>query len=372
MSGWPTAPMRDLFRIVKGQIGIKAATPGEFPLVTTGESHLSHIEAHFSGEAICIPMVSASGHGHASIKRLHYIQGNFAVGSILCACINQKPERVLTRYVFYYLTACKDNVLIPLMQGSANVSLKLADIQGIEIPLPTFSEQQAIVSHLDTLAEKSRLINEHLDAIETDAERLLAVQFRDAINSAPLRIMAAIAPLVRREEQICLEENYLELGIRSFGKGTFHKPALTGAEVGTKRLFRIEPGDLLFSNVFAWEGAIAIAQLNDAGRFGSHRFISCIADKNITSVEFLRYYFLSEAGMAKINDASPGGAGRNRTLGLEKLMAIEVPLPTLEVQQTFDTLQAKVAELKAKHAVIRKANQALLPSTLERVFSEPA
>jgi hypothetical protein len=48
--------------------------------------------------------------------------------------------------------------------------------------------------------------------------------------------------------------------IRSFGKGTFHKPPLSGSDVGTKRLYRIEPGDLLFSNVFAWEGAIAIAQ----------------------------------------------------------------------------------------------------------------
>ncbi|MHB0986722.1 MAG: hypothetical protein ACYC05_14185 [Sulfuricella sp.] len=69
------------------------------------------------------------------------------------------------------------------------------------------------------------------------------------------------------------------------------------------------------------------------------------------------------------SDASPGGAGRNRTLGLEKLMAIEVPIPPLEVQQTFDALQTKITELKAKHAAIREANRALLPSTLERVFN---
>jgi type I restriction enzyme S subunit len=238
------------------------------------------------------------------------------------------------------------------------------------MPLPPLAEQQAIVARLDALADKVRQVNERLDAIERDADQLLAVRFRDAIADAPMRSMAEAAPLVRREVIIELEGSYPELGIRSFGNGTFHKPPLSGADVGTKRLFRIEPGDLLFSNVFAWEGAIAVAQPEDAGRFGSHRFITCRVDPEITSPEFLRYYFLTDTGLEKIGEASPGGAGRNRTLGLEKLMAIQVPTPSRSVQRTFDALQAKVAELKARHAIIRQANEALIPATLERVFFE--
>jgi type I restriction enzyme S subunit len=142
--------------------------------------------------------------------------------------------------------------------------------------------------------------------------------------------------------------------------------------VGSKRLFRIETGDLLFSNVFAWEGAIAVAQPEDTGRFGSHRFITCVADRRLASADFLRYYFLTDEGMEKIGKASPGGAGRNRTLGLEKLMAIEVPVPSPEAQQAFDALQAKIADLKSRHAAIREANAALVPATLERLFSPAA
>ena len=238
-----------------------------------------------------------------------------------------------------------------------------------QIVLPPFAEQQAVVSRLDTLADKVRQVNDHLDAIERDADRLLAVRFRDAIAGAPVRPIAAVAPLVRREIAIELEGSYPELGIRSFGKGTFHKPPLSGADVGTKRLFSIEPGDLLFSNVFAWEGAIAVAQPEDAGRFGSHRFITCRVDPEVTSPEYLRYYFLTDAGLEMIGEASPGGAGRNRTLGLEKLMAIQVPIPSPATQRTFDVLQTKVAELKARHATIRQANDALIPATLERVFN---
>lgn len=254
-------------------------------------------------------------------------------------------------------------------QGSTNyAAIRPASVLGYEMPLPPLAEQRAIVARLDALAVKVRRVNERFDAIERDADRLLAVRFRDAIANAPMRPMAEVAPLVRREVIIELEGSYPELGIRSFGNGTFHKPPLSGADVGTKRLFRIEPGDLLFSNVFAWKGAIAVAQPEDAGRFGSHRFITCRVDPEITSPEFLRYYFLTDTGLEKIGEASPGGAGRNRTLGLEKLMAIQVPIPSRSVQRTFDALQAKVAELKAHHATIRQANDALIPATLERVF----
>ena len=257
-------------------------------------------------------------------------------------------------------------------EGTTNrVRIKEDRFLNQQISLPPLAEQQALVVRLDALAEKTRQLGAHLDAVERDAEHLLALRFRDAIANAPLRTMAEVAPLVRREQSIDLNGSYPELGIRSFGKGTFHKPPLSGGDVGTKRLYSIEPGDLLFSNVFAWEGAIAIAQPGDSGRFGSHRFISCQANSEMTTVTFLRYYFLTDEGMLKIGKASPGGAGRNRTLGLEKLMAIEVPMPSLATHKAFDQLQVEIATLKTKHTAIRVANAALIPATLERVFSEP-
>lgn len=280
-------------------------------------------------------------------------------------------SRALSGYVGWLL---RGNYFEPQLNAEARGTTGYAAIRpkhflATEIPLPPLSEQQAIVARLDALAEKTRQVEAHLDAVERDAEHLLALRFRDAIADAPLRTMAEVAPIVRREQSIDLNGSYPELGIRSFGKGTFHKPPLTGGDVGTKRLYSIEPGDLLFSNVFAWEGAIAIAQPEDEGRFGSHRFITCQANPELTTAEFLRYYFLTDDGKLKIGEASPGGAGRNRTLGLEKLMAIEVPMPPLVVQKSFDRLQAEVAALKTKHTTIREANAALLPATLERLFA---
>jgi type I restriction enzyme S subunit len=256
-------------------------------------------------------------------------------------------------------------------QGSTNyAAIRPASVLGYEMPLPPLAEQQAIVARLDTLTHKVRQVNERLDAIERDADRLLAVRFRDAIADAPMRPMAEVAPLVRREVVINPDQDYTELGVRSFYKGTFHRRTVPGSDFSWQDLYRVRSGDLIFSNIMAWEQAIAIARPDDDGCVGNHRMLTCQANIDIAVPSFLWYYFTTEDGFSKIYAASPGTAARNRTITAPALMAIDVPVPPLHKQRTFDALQAKVAELKARHAIIRQANEALIPATLERVFFE--
>jgi type I restriction enzyme S subunit len=238
-----------------------------------------------------------------------------------------------------------------------------------ETPLPPLAEQQALVARLDALAEKTRQVEAHLDAAERDAEHLLALRFRDAIADAPTRTMAEVAPAVRRLVKIDIDMRYREVGARSFGKGLFIKPDFDGAEATWQKPVWIKAGDLVLSNIKAWEGAIAIAGKAHEDCIASHRYITCVPDPSVATVGFLTYYLLSDKGMKQVGFASPGTADRNRTLSLTNLGKIEVPMPPLATQQTFDRLQAEVAALKAKHAAIRQANAALLPATLERVFA---
>jgi len=162
---------------------------------------------------------------------------------------------------------------------------------------------------------------------------------------------------------------YPELGIRSFGKGTFHKEPIPGIGVGSKRLYEIRPGDLVFNNVFAWEGAVAVAQEGDAGRCGSHRFITCIAAAGVATSQFLCFYFLTDEGLERLRSASPGGAGRNRTLGLTALSQIEVPVPPFETQLWFDDLQRRVDALKSLQNESAKETDVLLRSILDKAPS---
>ena len=53
-------------------------------------------------------------------------------------------------------------------------------------------------------------------------------------------------------------KEYREIGIRSHGKGIFHKPSVTGESLGEKRVFWVVPDTLVLNIVFAWEQAVAI------------------------------------------------------------------------------------------------------------------
>jgi type I restriction enzyme, S subunit len=254
-------------------------------------------------------------------------------------------------------------------EGTTNrIRLQEEQFLALEISLPPLSEQRRIVARIEELAahiEEARRLRRQQEA---EVQQALISAFWQIAKTAPRYTMQGVAPLVRRAVKVDPNVSYPELGIRSFGKGTFHKPALTGFALGSKRLYGIEPGDLLFMNVFAWEGAVAVARPEDKGRYGSHRFITCSPVKDVITPRFLCFYFLTEEGLEKLRGASPGGAGRNRTLGLTALGNIQVPIPKIDEQQWFDALQAEVDRLRALQVEAVTKVDALLPSILDKAF----
>lgn len=238
-----------------------------------------------------------------------------------------------------------------------------------QIELPPIEVQKQIVSKIDAIKDKLQAASALQEGIDKDVDNLLTERFQATLKGAAWRPMREVAPIVRRDVTVDLEASYAELGIRSFGKGTFHKPTITGQELGDKRVYRIEPGDLLFSNVFAWEGAIAVARREDLGRVGSHRFISCVPHGGLTTAEYLRFYFLTDEGIAKIREASPGGAGRNRTLGLSKLMEIQVPEPTTKLQKQFVDLKNNLAQVTIERAKQKTLADSLIPALLSKLIA---
>jgi type I restriction enzyme, S subunit len=237
-----------------------------------------------------------------------------------------------------------------------------------KVTLPQVSEQRRVAAKLDAVAAQIELLRRSTDVARAELNATLSSAFRKVIAGAPMVSMGDIAPLVRRPVVIDPDGSYPELGVRSFGKGTFRKPSLSGIEIGTKRLFEIHEGDLLFNIVFAWEGAVALASAADHGRVGSHRFLTCVPDPQRATSSFLLYYFLTPEGTQRLGAASPGGAGRNRTLGLKGLESIVVPAPSMDAQRWFDELQQKAAGVDFGRSDVARELDGLIPALLHQIF----
>lgn len=137
-------PLGAIAAIEKGKTGIKQAVTGPYPLVVTAAERANCDHYDFDGAAAIIPLVSSTGHGNASINRLHYQEGRFALGTILAAVIPDDPTLISARFLFEYLSAFKDDLLVSRMTGTANVTLSVAGISTVPIPLVCPSVQKIV------------------------------------------------------------------------------------------------------------------------------------------------------------------------------------------------------------------------------------
>ncbi|MDB4537417.1 restriction endonuclease subunit S [Akkermansiaceae bacterium] len=152
------------------------------------------------------------------------------------------------------------------------------------------------------------------------------------------------------------ETEYTQIGMRSHGKGIFHKNAVTGKSLGNKRVFWIHPDCLVMNIIFAWEQAVGKTTEREAGLIASHRFPMYAPKDKQADIDFIVRFFLRPRGKHLLGLASPGGAGRNRTLGQKAFDKLKVVVPTLlEQRKIADFLTAvdgRIGQLIQKKALL--------------------
>ncbi len=154
---------------------------------------------------------------------------------------------------------------------------------------------------------------------------------------------------VERPVEVKPDEMYTQIGIRSHGKGLFYKEPVSGTSLGNKAVFWIEPDCFILNIVFAWEQAVGKTTQSEVGMIGSHRFPMYRPIGGKIDVDYLISYLMTKRGKDILETASPGGAGRNRTLGQERFMNSKIVIPTPTEQKKIAailTTQDKVIELE--------------------------
>jgi type I restriction enzyme S subunit len=222
----------------------------------------------------------------------------------------------------------------------------------LSLPVPSPVEQQKIADCLSSVDELIAAQARKLDALENHKKRLVQQLFlREGETQPRLRFpefqdagewkkhkVSNVLKRVANPVKVDLNQLYRQIGIRSHGKGIFHKEPVNGKELGDKRVFWVEQDTFIVNIVFAWEQAVANTSAEESGMIASHRFPMYRPRGNKSDVKYIKHFFLTKKGKELLGLASPGGAGRNKTLGQKEFDNLDVFLP----EQLEE--QAKIAD----------------------------
>lgn len=262
------------------------------------------------------------------------------------------------------------NYISSLIRGNANqVSITLSDIFKYEIPLPPLPEQQKIAKILSTwdkaIQDTEAIIKKLEDRNKTLAFSLLRGKMV-CKKSKEVPLSKFLTFTLREIEKP--KEDYLALGIRSHGKGLFHKPNSNPNAIAMDRLYEVKENDFIVNITFAWEHAVAIVNKEDVGGLVSHRFPTYIINTDIVSVEYFKYVILQPFFRKMLENISPGGAGRNRVLSKKDLLKLKISIPALveqdKIAEILNTANQEVKQYQQKLETLKLQKKGLMQQLL--------
>lgn len=259
------------------------------------------------------------------------------IGRGICAL---RPKKGYSEYIYQYLLSFEPK-WAEFEQGSTFQAINTNDIKALKIPIPLENERRELTQILSTwdeaISKQKSLVEQTKKRNQGLAQQLLTgkKRLKGVDGDWKFSIVSKVVDRVKNSFIPEKDELYQQIGIRSHTKGIFYKEPVSGKELGNKSVFWIEPNCFVVNIVFAWEHAIAKTTENEIGMIASHRFPMFKPKRDLLDLDYMLNYFKSSKGKDLLGLASPGGAGRNKTLGQSEFLKLPILLPSLEEQKAI-------------------------------------
>lgn len=398
----------DICTITKGATGIMKATPGPYTMIALGEADKTHIEFQFDTKAVIIPLVSSTGHGHASMKRVKYGEGKFALGNILCAVIPNDENFVLAKYLHIYLHWNREELLVSQMKGMANVSLPMNRIADVMVTVPGIEKQREIIELEKQLVEKEiaadKLFADQLVQLESLNQAILreAVQGKlvkqnpkdEPARNLLTRIKAekaksgkketALPPVKPEEIPFDIPDSWVwcRLGEMSINRDGERKPISQVERNGRQKIYDYYGASGIIDKIdgYTHEGELLLIGEDGAnlvsrstpiaflakGKFWVNNHAHVIDTVDRVTLDYLRFYINS----IDLKPFITGGFQPKLSQG--NLNIIPVPLPPLSEQkrivEEIEKQFAKTQQLREHILSNQQATEQLLKALLQQAF----
>lgn len=259
-------------------------------------------------------------------------------------------------------------------QGSTFTAVSSKEI--INYPLLIFNsppEQQKIAEILstwdDAIAKCKTTINTLKDRNKGLAQQLLSGKKRLSGFGEKWEVKLLGDLLIYTSREVDKPNKpFLALGLRSHGKGVFHKPDFEPSAIAMTKLYEVKENDLVVNITFAWEQAIAIASKEDEGGLVSHRFPTYTFNPKTATQLYFKFFILQSFFKSMLELISPGGAGRNRVMSKKDFLKLEVKVPKIEEQtaiaQVLETANQELKSYETKLEALQLQKKGLMQQLL--------
>lgn len=257
-------------------------------------------------------------------------------------------------------------------RGSTNyAAIRPEAVLGYSIPLPSLEEQHAIVRRLDSAISGLQEVGLLSRAVEADSHALVH-RLHDELSAPEELEFGDLVQLDERQVATEADEEFPQLGIRSFGNGLFFKDPVKGSETSYKKFNQAYEGALVVSQPKGWEGAVAVAGPDHDGWFLSpeYRTFRCHRDK--LDPRYLSALIVTPWFQHELSRMTKGQGARRERLRPEMLMALKLRMPTLERQRTALAIIQHTRRVAMAMRSRMQDAEALIPSMLHEIFERQA
>jgi restriction endonuclease S subunit len=222
-------------------------------------------------------------------------------------------------------------------------TLSAAAFQSIPIQLPPLPEQHRIVDLVRAVDDAI----EAADRVQTSTAETLAEILRAILDSHSrtyeLQALSRVLELDAGKVTVEPDTEYPIAGVLNRGRGLLLREAILGAETSYSTLHVIRPGQVIYSKLKAFEGAITVSPADLDERYASGEFPTFDCSESLLP-EYFRLITLRPEFWAKLATLSKGMGGRRERMAPADFLSIELSIPPRSVQEESVALAVTAEE----------------------------
>ncbi len=275
------------------------------------------------------------------------------------------PKRELySNYLIYVLLALKD-IIMSKASGTTVKSIPMRELIQIQIPLPPLSEQESIVTYLDTSFAKIDAIKANAEKELEEAKKLFAATLNEAMTPKEGWVEKTFGDVCSYNKNNGLHKGTKYVGLEHIEQNTGRLLGIINSDSVLSNTFAFSTGDVLYGRLRPYLKKVIVADFE--GCCSTEIFP---IQSELIIPHFLKFWFLTDEITNKINVTAAGC--RMPRGNMNEVLKFSISFPSRTDQQTIvthlDTLSEKVRQLQSNYEKISSECDALKQAILRDTF----